>query len=91
MENKKIIATVRWLIIVAMPFFLGLGGIRAIIAWDWPSYPEWEYGRIPSDMYGFSDADRLALAEATLDYLRRLEPAQEVIYYAGRFAAAWNR
>ncbi len=80
MENKKIIATVRWLIIVAMPFFLGLGGIRAIIAWDWPSYPEWEYGRIPSDIYGFSDADRLALAEVNIDYLRRLEPAQEVIF-----------
>jgi integral membrane protein (TIGR01906 family) len=75
-----LITIVRWAVILAMPFFLGLGGIRLLIAWDWPSYPEWEYGRIPSDAYGFSDAERLDLAEATLDYLRRPEPATEVIF-----------
>lgn len=80
MENKTVIVLIRWLVVLAMPFFLGLGGIRLLIAWDWPSYPAWEYGRIPSDIYGFSDADRLALAEANLDYLRRPEPAHEVIY-----------
>ncbi len=80
MQNKLLITVVRWLVVLAMPFFLGLGGIRAIIAWDWPSYPEWEYGRIPSDVYGFSDAERLALAEVNIEYLRRLEPAHEVIY-----------
>ncbi|MCA9969207.1 MAG: DUF1461 domain-containing protein [Anaerolineales bacterium] len=69
-----------WIIILATPFFLGLGGIRLVIAWNAPSYPAWEYGRIPSDPYGFSDAERLALAEATLDYLRRPEPAPEVIH-----------
>lgn len=79
LQNKTLIAIVRWAVILAMPFFLGLGGIRLLIAWDWPSYPEWEYGRIPSDPYGFSDAERLELAEATLDYLRRPEPAAEAI------------
>lgn len=77
MENKTLISTIRWLIILAMPFFLGLGGIRAIIAWD---YPGWEYSRIPSDQFGFSDAQRLELAHATLDYLQRPEPADDAIY-----------
>lgn len=80
MQNKLLMALIRWLVIVAMPFFLGLGGIRLLIVWDWPSYPEWEYGRIPSDIYGFSDAERLALAEVNIAYLRRPEPAHEVIY-----------
>lgn len=80
MENKRYIGAARWLIILAMPFFLGLGGIRAIIVWDWPSYPEWEYGRIPPDRYGFTDAERLALAEANIDFLRRSEHADDVIY-----------
>ncbi|MCB8920541.1 MAG: TIGR01906 family membrane protein [Ardenticatenaceae bacterium] len=77
MENKTIITIIRWLVILAMPFFLGLGGIRAIIAWD---YPAWEYQRIPSDQFGFSDTERLELARATLDYLQRPSPANEVIY-----------
>lgn len=80
MNKKLLITVVRWLVILAMPFFLGLGGMRAIIAWDAPSYPEWEYGRIPSDRYGFTDTERLSLAQATLEYLRRPEPAAEVIY-----------
>ncbi|MCA9960467.1 MAG: TIGR01906 family membrane protein [Anaerolineales bacterium] len=77
MENKTFIGLIRWLIILAMPFFLGLGGIRAIIAWD---YPGWEYQRIPSDQFGFTDAQRLELAHTTLDYMQRPEPADEVIY-----------
>jgi len=60
-----------------MPFFLGLGGIRAIIAWN---YPAWEYPRIEPDIYGFTDAQRLELAQATLDYLQRPQSADEVIY-----------
>lgn len=68
---------VRWLVILAMPFFLGLGTIRAIIAWD---YPAFEYNRIAPDMFGFTNEQRLELARGTLEYLQRSEPASEVIY-----------
>jgi integral membrane protein (TIGR01906 family) len=59
-----------------MPFFLGLGMILAVIAWD---YPKYEYQRIPPDQYGFTPEERLGYAQATLDYLQRSEPPEEVI------------
>ena len=77
MENKAFMTIVRWLVILAMPFFLGLGTIRAIIAWD---YPAFEYNRIAPDMFGFTNEQRLELARGTLEYLQRSEPAPEVIY-----------
>ncbi|VAW35716.1 hypothetical protein MNBD_CHLOROFLEXI01-399 [hydrothermal vent metagenome] len=77
MENKTLINIIRWIIIIAMPFFLGLGMIRAVIAWD---YPTFEYERIPPDQYGFLPEERLAYAHATLDYLQRPESPEEVIY-----------
>ena len=76
MNNNALQTIVRWLVILAMPFFLGLGMIRAIIAWD---YPAFEYPRIASDPFGFSDEQRLELAQGTLRYLQRPEPAAEVI------------
>ena len=76
MNNKALLTIVRWLVILAMPFFLGLGLIRAIIAWD---YPAFEYPRIAPDQFGFSDEERLELAQGTLVYLQRPEPATEVI------------
>jgi integral membrane protein (TIGR01906 family) len=63
-----------------MPFFLASGTVLGLIAWEWPSYPEFEYGRIAADRFGFSNEDRLALAEATLAYLRHPDPAGEVIF-----------
>lgn len=77
MENKALIHILRWLITIAMPFFLGLGSIRLIIAWDYPSF---EYPRIEPDTFGFTLDERLELAHATLDYLQRPEPSSEVIY-----------
>ena len=77
MENKKLLTIVRWMVILAMPFFLGMGTIRAIISWDYPSF---EYRRIPPDFFGFTPEQRLDLAHATLDYLQRPEPADEVIH-----------
>ena len=49
-------------IIIAMPFFLGLGMMTLVIHWEWPTYPEWEYGRIPPDQFGFTPEERLDLA-----------------------------
>lgn len=77
MDNKWLLTITRWLIILAMPFFLGMGTIRAIIAWD---YPAFEYQRIAPDAYGFTPEQRLDLAHGTLEYLQRPEPATEVIY-----------
>jgi len=54
--------------------------LRLIMGWSSPSYPEFEYGRIASDRYGFSDEERLRFADATLGYLKRSDPADEAIY-----------
>ncbi|MCP4426819.1 MAG: TIGR01906 family membrane protein [Chloroflexi bacterium] len=70
----------RWLVIIAAPLLLTVVTMRVVITWDLPSYPEFEYGRIPPDRYGFTDKERLGLAEATLAYLRQPEPAEEVIF-----------
>lgn len=77
LENKIVVSAIRWLIVIGMPFMLGLGTIRAIIAWD---YPGFEYPRIAPDRFGFTEEERLELAHATLDYLRRPEPSGEVIH-----------
>ena len=77
MNNTVLQTIVRWLVILAMPFFLGLGMIRAIIAWD---YPAFEYPRIAADPFGFTDEERLELARGTLRYLQRGESATEVIH-----------
>ncbi|HEX6385838.1 MAG TPA: TIGR01906 family membrane protein [Anaerolineae bacterium] len=76
MESRILVNVVRWLVILAMPVFLGFGTIRALIAWD---YPAFEYARIPPDRFGLTPEERLALAHATLEYLRRPEPATEMI------------
>ena len=76
-KMMKQAAFVRWLVILAIPFFLGMLTIRLLIAWD---YPAFEYPRIEPDRYGFTPAQRLELAHGTLDYMQRAEPADEVIY-----------
>ncbi len=76
LNNKVLLTIVRWLVVVTMPFLLGLGMIRAVIAWD---YPGFEYKRIPSDLFGFTNEQRVQLAQGTLDYLQRPEPPSEVI------------
>jgi integral membrane protein (TIGR01906 family) len=84
LENTLEISTfdkiVRWLVILAMPVLLTVSTVRLLIAWDSPSYPEFEYGRIAPDQFGFSDEERLQLAMDTMAYLRRSEPASEVIF-----------
>ncbi len=79
LNNKAIVLIIRWLVIIAMPFLLTVFTVRAIIAWESPSYAEFEYPRIAPDAYGFTEQERLDLADATLDYLRRPEPAAETI------------
>ncbi|MFT7585096.1 MAG: integral membrane protein (TIGR01906 family) [Cellvibrionaceae bacterium] len=68
---------IKWIVILSFPFLLGFGTVRTIIASD---YPAFEYPRIAPDAYGWSAEERLALGNATLDYIQRPEPAEEVIY-----------
>lgn len=67
----------KWALIVAIPIILGFGTVRAVIN---SNYPAWEYPRIAPDRYGWTPAQRLELAEATLIFLQRPESAQEVIF-----------
>lgn len=78
--NPKLVSAVRWLVVIAIPFLLTLGTLRLMITWNSPSYPEFEYPRIGPDPFGLTQEERLELAQANLDYLRRLEPAREVIF-----------
>lgn len=80
MNNDTLSTLIRWLVVIATPLLLTTLTVRILIAWNSPSYPAWEYQRIDPDRFGFSDAERLDLAEATLAYLQRSEPASEVIY-----------
>ena len=76
-ENKTLITILRWAIVISMPFFLGLGIVRLVISWDYPSF---SYSHIEPDLFGFTNEERLNLAESTLAYMRRLEPAEDVIF-----------
>lgn len=76
----KFAKVVKWIVVIAIPFLLTLATVWFLISWNSPSYPEFEYGRIQSDRYGFTDEERLDLATQTLTYLRRSEPADEVIF-----------
>lgn len=80
MNKNTLSAIIRWLVVIATPLLLTTMTVRVLIAWNSPSYPAWEYERIAPDRFGFSQAERLDLAEATLDYLQRPEPASDVIY-----------
>ncbi|MCB9418715.1 MAG: DUF1461 domain-containing protein [Ardenticatenaceae bacterium] len=80
MNNKLLINIIRWLAIIGMPFLLATFTVRVLIGWNSPGYPGFEYPRIAPDAYGFTEQERLDLANATLDYLQRPEPAEEVIY-----------
>jgi integral membrane protein (TIGR01906 family) len=80
MKKDTLAKIIRWLVVIATPLLLTTLTVRVLISWNSPSYPAWEYQRIAPDRFGFTPDERLALAEATLDYLQRPEPASEVIY-----------
>jgi len=79
-QTKPLYSIIRWIVVLAIPFLLILGTVRLLISWNNPSYPEFEYGRIEPDPFGFTLEERLELANATLDYLRRPESAPETIH-----------
>ena len=79
-KTRRSVPIFRWIIIIGIPILLTLWTVRFLIAWNSPSFPELEYGRIESDQYGFSDDERIEFAEATLEYLRQSDPAEDVIH-----------
>ncbi len=80
MRNDTINPIIHWLVVLAIPFMLTLGTVRLLISWDSPSYPEFEYGRIAPDPFGFTMEERQQFAEATLDYMQRPEAAPDAIH-----------
>lgn len=77
--NPSVRLIIRVLVVIAMPFFLGLTNIGLIIS---PAYPRMEYAKpdFPADNFGWTQEQRLDLALVAVDYLQRPQPAEEVIY-----------
>ncbi len=68
---------IKWIVVLSFPFLLGFSVVRTVIA---SNYPAFEYPRIASDLFGWSDEVRLELGTATLDYIQRPEVAEDVIH-----------
>jgi hypothetical protein len=100
--NQRTATLIKWLVVLAMPFFLGLGVVTLIVA-NGERYVRYEYGkpelpagpaalqRRPAAGDGptpFTPDEREALALVAVNYLQRPEPAEEVIYLLEGAAAA---
>lgn len=92
--NDRWLTAVRWLVVLAMPFFLGFSAIRLFINGA-ELFVSYEYGKelFPEDLAIFSESERErlglqrldqqqreSLALVAVDYLQRDEPAEEVIH-----------
>ena len=74
--NSAYTRVIYWLVVLLMPIFLVLTAARVMIS-EW--YPRYEYAKpdFPPDPYGFTQAQRLELALASIDYLHRPEPPEQ--------------
>lgn len=79
--NTILTTIVKWLVILAMPLFIGLGSVVLVIATA-PVYLSYEYGKpnFPPDPFGFTNAQREELALVAVNYLRSRESANDVIF-----------
>lgn len=77
--DKKWPTIVKWLVIIAMPFFLGFTMITLTVN---PAYPTYEYAKatFPADPLGLTQPQRLDLALVAVDYLGRWDTAEDVIF-----------
>ncbi|MCO5194084.1 MAG: TIGR01906 family membrane protein [Anaerolineae bacterium] len=77
--TTKWLTIVKWLIIIAMPLFLGFTMITLTVS---PAYPTYEYAKatFPADPLGLTQAQRLDLALVAVDYLGRWDAAEDVIF-----------
>jgi len=78
LSNPKLLKLLQWAIIIAFPFFLGLGILSLAVA---EPYIRWEYNKsdFPIDRYGFSQQERYELALMAVNFLRSSQPADEAI------------
>ena len=79
--NKTVMTIIKWLVILTMPFFIGLGSIVLVLN-SAPAYLSYEYGKpdFPLDPFGFTNEQREELALVAVNYLRSNSPAEEVIF-----------
>jgi integral membrane protein (TIGR01906 family) len=77
--RRTVQTAVRWLVVLALPFFLGFTMIGLIVN-EW--YPRWAYNQpsVPPDPFGFTPGERLELALVAVAYLRQPETPEEVIW-----------
>ncbi len=76
--NRLLVAIIRWLVVTAMPIFIVLLAARVMVnAW----YPVFEYAKpdFPPDPYGFTQAQRLELGTASIDFLNSPQPPEEAV------------
>lgn len=77
--DKPYVKIIRWLVVAAMPIFLGFTTITLMINDLYPTY-QYDNPNFPADRFGFSNDERLELALVAVGYLQRSEPPDEVIY-----------
>lgn len=92
--NQRTATLIKWIIVLAMPFFLGFGAVNLVIS-SGERYVRYEYDKadFTPDLNRYSPAqretlglqpftreEREALALVAVDYLQRPEAAGEVIY-----------
>ena len=92
--NSRVATLVRWLVVLAMPFFLGfativlfINGAELYLAYEYSkaNFPRdlEQYSEISQQQLGLtplSQEQREELALVAVNYLQRAEPAEEVIY-----------
>ncbi len=76
--NRNLVTVLRWLIALTLPIVIILFSARVMVN-TW--YPRFEYAKadFPPDSYGFTQADRLKLGVASIDFLNAPEPPEEAI------------
>ncbi|MDX1686769.1 MAG: TIGR01906 family membrane protein [Candidatus Promineifilaceae bacterium] len=94
MSRSRLFTTVKWLVVVAMPIFLGFSTIRLFVN-NAELYVRYEYGKasFPPDLHNigevqrqrldlepFTPEQRRELALVAVEYLQRPEPPPAVIH-----------
>ncbi len=80
--NSWIARSIKWTVVVALPFFLVLTAVRIMFT-GW--FPRWEYTRVsfPPDPYGFTTEQRLEYSLASIEFLNSPLPPEQAIDIIG--------
>ena len=72
----------RWIVTLSIPFMLA-GFIIDLVIDPW--YPIWEYGKasFPEDSFGWTNEQRLELAQVAVDFLNAEGSAEDTIFMLG--------